>query len=70
MASGWAPVAARPDTRAQASSLYYLGYYVGSSLFGWCLGFVFSGIGWVGFLGTVIAMCVVSGGLAVGTLRR
>lgn len=70
VASGWAPAAARRDTRAQASSLYYLGYYVGSSLFGWCLGFVFTGIGWLGFLTAVIGMCVVSAVLAILALRR
>lgn len=70
VASGWAPVAARPDTRAQASSLYYLGYYAGSSLFGWCLGFVFSGVGWRGFIATIVAMCAVSAVLAVLALRR
>lgn len=70
VASGWAPVAARRDTRAQASSLYYLGYYVGSSLFGWCLGYVFSGLGWIGFLATVLGMCGLSAGLAFVVLRR
>lgn len=70
VASGWAPVAARADTRAQASSLYYLGYYAGSSLFGWCLGFVFSGPGWGGFIATVVAMCVLSGLIALLALRR
>lgn len=70
VASGWAPAAATPATRAQASSLYYLGYYGGSSLFGWCLGFVFSGIGWTGLVATIIAMCAISGCLALGALRR
>ncbi|GAA1935975.1 MFS transporter [Microbacterium aoyamense] len=70
IASGWAPAAADPEARAQASSLYYLGYYAGSSLFGWCLGFVFHGVGWGWFVATVIAMCAVAGMLAFGALRR
>lgn len=70
IASGWTPVAARPDTRAQASSLYYLGYYGGSSLFGWCLGYVFGGLGWGWFVAAVIALCAVSGAIAAVGLRR
>lgn len=70
VASGWAPAAARPDTRAQASSLYYLLYYGGSSLFGWALGWVFADVGWEAFLGAVIAMCVTAGALATTALRH
>lgn len=64
VASGWVPVAARPDARAQASSLYYLGYYGGSSLFGWCLGIVFGAAGWSWFVGAVVAMCALAAALA------
>ncbi|MGP3534971.1 MFS transporter [Microbacterium sp. RD1] len=70
VASSWAPVSARSDTRAQASSLYYLGYYAGSSLFGWALGWVFAGAGWGGFVTVVIAMFAVSAAVAVLALRR
>ncbi|WP_026095697.1 MFS transporter [Microbacterium sp. B19] len=69
VASGWTPVAAVPEARAQASSLYYLGYYGGSSLFGWLLGVVFAQSGWSSFVGVVVAMCAVSAGLAVLALR-
>ncbi|CAH0286454.1 MFS transporter [Microbacterium sp. Bi128] len=69
VASGWTPVAAEPHARAQASSLYYLGYYGGSSLFGWLLGVVFASGGWEWFLVVVIAMCALSAGLAYGALR-
>lgn len=69
VASGWAPVAARADARAQASSLYYLGYYGGSSLFGWCLGFVFADLGWDALVVAVVAMCAASAGLALAFLR-
>lgn len=70
IASGWAPVAAPAGTRAQASSLYYLGYYGGSSLFGWALGWVFSEVGWPAFVAAVIALFVVAGAVAAVALRR
>lgn len=69
VASGWAPVAAPPSARAQASSLYYLGYYGGSSLFGWCLGFVFSAGRWGTFVGAIVAMALVAAMLAWLALR-
>lgn len=56
VASGWAPAAAVPDARAQASSLYYLGYYGGSSLFGWALGLLFVAAGWAGVAVAVLAL--------------
>ncbi|WP_193753670.1 MFS transporter [Microbacterium testaceum] len=69
VASGWTPVAAAPEARAQASSLYYLGYYAGSSLFGWSLGVVFSGAGWAMFLVVILVMCALAAGVAALTLR-
>nr|WP_281369413.1 MFS transporter [Microbacterium proteolyticum] len=70
VASGWTPVAADGEARAQASSLYYLGYYAGSSLFGWALGIVFGTAGWGWFLGAVLAMCSLAMALAGWALRR
>lgn len=69
VASGWAPAVARSDTRAQASSLYYLGYYSGSSLFGWCLGLVFGDTGWGWFLAAVLLMCALATTLTLTVLR-
>ncbi|WP_292894914.1 MFS transporter [Microbacterium sp.] len=69
VASGWTPVAAEPEARAQASSLYYLGYYGGSSLFGWLLGLVFTTVGWTWFIGAVVGMCAVSAAVAWVALR-
>ncbi len=69
VASGWAPAAARPDGRAQAASLYYLGYYGGSSLFGWALGFAFADGGWTGIALGVLAMIAAAAVLA-GILLR
>ena len=70
VASGWAPVAAGPASRAQASSLYYFGYYAGSSLFGWALGVVFGAADWLWFIGAVLVMCAVAAAVAASGLRR
>jgi len=70
VASGWTPVAAPEGSRAQASSLYYLGYYGGSSLFGWLLGYVFGGAGWGWFVTTIIALIAVAGVAAAVVLRE
>jgi len=69
IASGWAPVASAPETRAQASSLYYFGYYAGSSLFGWALGLVFGGASWVWFVILIAVMCAAAIAIAVAGLR-
>ncbi|WP_336631622.1 MULTISPECIES: MFS transporter [unclassified Microbacterium] len=70
VASGWTPVVAPPGTAAQASSLYYLAYYAGSSVFGWALGLVFAGVGWIGVAGAVVLLCAAAAGCAYGALRR
>lgn len=69
VASGWTPVAAAPGARAQASSLYYLGYYAGSSAFGWGLGVVFGALGWGWFLAAVLGLCALALVLAAAALR-
>lgn len=69
IASGWVPAAAEPESRAQASSLYYFAYYCGSSLFGWALGLVFGNASWSWFIGAVIGMCVLAAVLASVILR-
>ncbi|MDQ0648746.1 YNFM family putative membrane transporter [Microbacterium natoriense] len=69
VASGWTPAAAPPESRSQASSLYYFGYYAGSSLFGWALGLVFGSAGWPWFVGTVLVMCAAAALVAATALR-
>ena len=64
VASGWTPVAAGADARAQASSLYYFAYYAGSSLFGWGLGVLFGGAGWEALIIAVLAMCALAAAAA------
>lgn len=62
-ASGWVPVLA-PGTRAQASSLYNLAYYAGSSLVGWTAGLFFQGAGWAGLAGFVLVLLAAAAALA------
>lgn len=69
IASSWAPVLADPESRAQAPSLYYFAFYVGSSLFGWALGIVFGQVGWGWFLGIVIIMGMLAALIAAVLLR-
>ena len=69
IASGWTPLLAR-EGRAQASSLYNLFYYTGSSLLGWAGGYWFQRNGWpalVLFVGTLLAAAALT---AVLVLRR
>lgn len=64
IASGWTGRSA-PVGKAQASSLYNLFYYGGSSLFGWFAGVAYEGHGWVAVAGTIIALTVIAAAAAV-----
>ncbi|WP_308467796.1 MFS transporter [Rathayibacter soli] len=68
IASGW--TAARANVgRAQATALYTLFYYLGSSIIGWAGGIVFTHAGWAATAVGVIALAVLAAGLA-GALAR
>jgi len=69
VASGWTG-AESIIGRAQASSLYNLFYYAGSSLFGWLGGVFFVTSGWAGTAAMVACLAVLAGALAVLLLRR
>ncbi|HEU0256307.1 MAG TPA: MFS transporter [Microbacteriaceae bacterium] len=69
VASGWTGAAARVG-RAQASSLYNLFYYVGSSVFGWAGGLFFSWAGWPGATAMIVALALVAIGTALAVLRH
>jgi YNFM family putative membrane transporter len=58
VASGWMGVVAPRTIKAQASSLYLLFYYTGSSLIGWLGGFFWTGLGWLGIVGLVVGLLV------------
>lgn len=68
VASGWTGVEATVG-RAQASSLYNLSYYAGSSLFGWLGGVFFVTWGWTGTVGMVAGLTVIAAVLTVLLLR-
>lgn len=68
IASGWTGREAVVG-RAQASSLYNLAYYAGSSLFGWFGGVVLAWAGWDAVVGLIVALVLLAGILAAVVLR-
>ncbi|MET0900930.1 MAG: MFS transporter [Mycobacterium sp.] len=69
IASGWTGTEAGAG-KAQASSLYNLAYYAGSSVFGWFGGVAFDAHGWSAVAGTVLMLTLVAGVIAAVTLRH
>lgn len=69
VASGWAGTAALAG-RAQSSSLYNLGYYSGSSIFGWLGGVFLAQHGWSGTVLMTTGLVVLAGLIAVLFLRE
>lgn len=68
VASGWAG-ARIPGARSQATGLYNLAYYAGSSVLGWALGFVLAGAGWGGVVAAVCAAVVLAGLVSAALLH-
>jgi MFS family permease len=68
VASGWVSARAT-DHRAEASSLYLLGYYLGSSIVGACGGVAFAMGGWIGLAGYVAAFLIAGAVLTAVLLR-
>jgi YNFM family putative membrane transporter len=64
VASGWIGIVAPRAVKAQASSLYLLFYYTGSSLIGWSGGFFWTGLGWPGVVGLDVAILILATFLA------
>jgi len=69
IASGWTGRLA-PAGRAQASSLYNLAYYGGSSVIGWFGGVAFDALGWGGVAATILVLATVAAGAAMVLLPR
>ncbi|WP_179646867.1 MFS transporter [Spinactinospora alkalitolerans] len=71
-ASAWVGRRASGEVRAQASALYTLAYYLGSSVFGWLGGVVYDHVGWGGVVGYVAALCAAAAlaGLVLRTRPR
>jgi predicted MFS family arabinose efflux permease len=68
VASGWAG-ARSAGARSQATGLYNLAYYAGSSVLGWALGLVLESAGWGGVVAVVCAAVVLAGLAALALLR-
>jgi predicted MFS family arabinose efflux permease len=69
IASGWTGRSA-PVGKAQASSLYNLFYYGGSSVFGWFGGVAYDGHGWAAVAITIVALVVTAAVVAGVALPR
>lgn len=69
VATGWTSYAASSG-RSQATSLYNLFYYLGSSVVGWAGGIAFLTIGWAGTVAGVGALLAASACIALLVLRR
>lgn len=63
IAAGWAGRSA-PIGKAQASSLYNLFYYGGSSVIGWLGGLAFDGYGWTAVAVMISALILIAAGAA------
>jgi predicted MFS family arabinose efflux permease len=69
VASGWTAAQATVG-RAQATSLYTLFYYLGSSVIGWAGGVVYLHAGWTATALAVAALALVAGCCAAACLRN
>jgi predicted MFS family arabinose efflux permease len=67
IAAGWTGQLASVG-KAQASSLYNLSYYTGSSVIGWLGGVAFDADGWAAVAGTILALTAVAAAAAVFAL--
>jgi predicted MFS family arabinose efflux permease len=63
IAAGWTGRSA-PVGKAQASSLYNLFYYGGSSVIGWFGGLAFDGYGWTAIAATIMVLAVIAAAAA------
>ena len=67
IAAGWTGQSA-PTGRAQASSLYNLFYYGGSSVIGWFGGVAYDGHGWTAVAVTIVVLAVIAAVVAAVVL--
>jgi MFS transporter, YNFM family, putative membrane transport protein len=68
VASGWTGAEARVG-KAQASSLYILFYYAGSSVIGWLGGTAFDAAGWAAVATTIVILAAIAAAAAAVFLR-
>ncbi|MCQ9165834.1 MULTISPECIES: MFS transporter [unclassified Arthrobacter] len=67
IASGWTGAMATSG-RAQASSLYNLSYYAGSSVVGWAAGLVFQAVGWTALAAALAGLALLAAAAAATLL--
>ncbi len=66
--AAWVPTQA-PDAAGEASAIYSLSYYLGSSVLGWAAGLVFAAGGWPATAGILVGFVGVAAVIAVLSLR-
>ena len=66
--AAWVPSQA-PDAAGEASAIYSLSYYLGSSVLGWAAGLVFATAGWTATATTLVAFVGAAAVIAVLSLR-
>ena len=66
--AAWVPSQA-PDAAGEASAIYSLSYYLGSSVLGWAAGLVFTAAGWSATAATLVAFVGAAAIIAVLSLR-
>jgi YNFM family putative membrane transporter len=69
VASGWVGLTASKEQKAQASSLYLLFYYVGSSIVGWSGGLFWTWFGWSGVIWMICGLLILTGVIVSVALR-
>lgn len=65
----WVPIASA-DAAGEASALYSLSFYVGSSVIGWAIGLVYSGAGWTTTALVLAGVSVAAAAAAAVPMRR
>ncbi|USK58436.1 MFS transporter [Peribacillus asahii] len=65
IASGWIGIISPPRSKAYASSLYLLFYYIGSSLIGWFGGVFLSHFGWGGVIFMICGLLIFTSSLVI-----
>ncbi len=70
VANGWAAAEAPEGARGQASGMYTLAYYLGSSVGGTLGSVVFGHFGWRWLVGAAVVWLVLAGGAVVGLRGR
>jgi predicted MFS family arabinose efflux permease len=65
---GWVPVA-NADAAGEASALYSLSFYVGSSVVGWAIGLIYGGSGWTSTALVLAALSVAAAAAAAIPMR-